>query len=93
MLGIDDFVHEPRIAYFTMEIALRNEMNTYSGGLGVLAGDTMRSAADLEHVILPLYNNDHAGWVAIMKGAICKNASFFNSHRMMRRYVTEAYIH
>jgi starch phosphorylase len=31
-----------------MEIALRTEMHTYSGGLGVLAGDTARSAADLE---------------------------------------------
>jgi starch phosphorylase len=28
----------------------------------------------------------------VMKGAIGKNASFFNSHRMMRRYATEAYI-
>src|SRR5690606_3918714 len=35
------------IAYFTMEIALRPEIHTYSGGLGVLAGDTARSAADL----------------------------------------------
>jgi starch phosphorylase len=26
-----------------------------------------------------------------MKGAISKNASYFNSHRMMRRYATEAY--
>ena len=45
---LDEFIHEPRIAYFSMEIALRNEIPTYSGGLGVLAGDTMRSAADLE---------------------------------------------
>ncbi|MBI5463003.1 MAG: alpha-glucan family phosphorylase [Gammaproteobacteria bacterium] len=45
---LDDFTHEPRIAYFSMEIALRSEMHTYSGGLGVLAGDTLRSAADLE---------------------------------------------
>jgi len=44
---IDEFIHEPRIAYFSMEIALRNEIPTYAGGLGVLAGDTMRSAADL----------------------------------------------
>jgi starch phosphorylase len=29
---------------------------------------------------------------AVMKGAISKNASYFNSHRMMRRYATEAYI-
>ena len=35
------------VAYFSMEIAITPEMPTYSGGLGVLAGDTMRSAADL----------------------------------------------
>ncbi len=35
------------IAYFSMEIAIDPEMNTYSGGLGVLAGDTLRAAADL----------------------------------------------
>ena len=35
-------------AYFTMEIALDPGMSTYSGGLGVLAGDTIRSAADLK---------------------------------------------
>jgi starch phosphorylase len=36
------------IAYFSMEIALDAGIPTYSGGLGVLAGDTIRSAADLE---------------------------------------------
>ena len=35
------------VAYFSMEIAIQPEMNTYSGGLGVLAGDTLRAAADL----------------------------------------------
>jgi starch phosphorylase len=44
---LEPFIHEPRIAYFSMEIALASEIPTYSGGLGVLAGDTMRSAADL----------------------------------------------
>ena len=34
------------IAYFSMEIALSPALPTYSGGLGVLAGDTLRSAAD-----------------------------------------------
>jgi glycogen phosphorylase len=48
MFEPDDFTHEPRIAYFTMEIALQNEIPTYSGGLGILAGDTIRSAADLD---------------------------------------------
>jgi starch phosphorylase len=47
----------------------------------------------LEEVVLPLYYKDRKGWITIMKGAICKNASFFSSHRMMRRYVTEAYMH
>lgn len=44
---IDEFIYEPRVAYFSMEIALRNEIPTYAGGLGVLAGDTVRSCADL----------------------------------------------
>jgi starch phosphorylase len=35
-----------RIAYFSMEIALSPALPTYSGGLGMLAGDTLRSAAD-----------------------------------------------
>jgi glycogen phosphorylase len=35
------------VAYFSMEIAIHRSMPTYSGGLGVLAGDTLRSAADL----------------------------------------------
>lgn len=35
------------MAYFSMEIALEAGMPTYSGGLGVLAGDTVRAAADL----------------------------------------------
>lgn len=37
----------PTIAYFSMEIALESAIPTYSGGLGVLAGDSLRSAADL----------------------------------------------
>jgi len=39
---------ERRIAYFTMEIGLEAGMETYSGGLGVLAGDTVKAAADLK---------------------------------------------
>ncbi len=36
------------IAYFSMEIGLEAGVPTYSGGLGVLAGDTIRAAADLK---------------------------------------------
>jgi starch phosphorylase len=35
------------VAYFSMEVGLEPAMPTYSGGLGVLAGDTLRAAADL----------------------------------------------
>src|SRR2546428_4576283 len=38
---------KPSIAYFSMEIGLVNDIPTYSGGLGVLAGDTVKSAADM----------------------------------------------
>jgi starch phosphorylase len=48
MNPIEPFLQRTHIAYFTMEIALRPEIHTYAGGLGVLAGDTARSAADLE---------------------------------------------
>ena len=35
------------VAYFSMEIGVAPDMPTYAGGLGMLAGDTLRSAADL----------------------------------------------
>ncbi|HYM13338.1 MAG TPA: alpha-glucan family phosphorylase [Bryobacterales bacterium] len=38
---------EARVAYFSMEIALDPAIPTYAGGLGILAGDMLRSAADL----------------------------------------------
>jgi len=43
----DARVHRPVIVYFSMEVGLNAAMPTYSGGLGVLAGDTLRAAADL----------------------------------------------
>ncbi len=60
-----------KIAYFSMEIGLTNDIPTYSGGLGIIAGDTLKSDADLG---LPMI------------------AYYFNGHRMVRRYVTEAYL-
>lgn len=41
------FQEDPRIAYFSMEIGISSNMPTYSGGLGVLAGDIVKSSADL----------------------------------------------
>jgi starch phosphorylase len=57
--------------------------------------DTDRHAASLyeklEHTILPAFTTGGAAWTFIMKSAIARNGSYFNSHRMLRRYVSEAY--
>lgn len=45
---LDHFTNKPRVAYLSMEIAFHEDLPTYSGGLGVLAGDSMLSAADLD---------------------------------------------
>lgn len=47
----------------------------------------------LEQIIIPLFYKDRSSWIKVMKNAIGKNAYYFNTHVMMRRYVTEAYIH
>ena len=48
---MQNFVHGAKVAYFSMEIGVDSNVPTYSGGLGVLAGDVVRSSADLR---LPL---------------------------------------
>src|SRR6516164_2065689 len=35
------------IAYFSMEVGVNPNIPTYAGGLGILAGDTLRAAADI----------------------------------------------
>lgn len=50
-MSVEPFLARTHIAYFTMEIAIRPEIHSYSGGLGILAGDMARSCAELE---LPL---------------------------------------
>jgi len=51
---LEHYITEPKIAYFSMEIGLRDEIPTFSGGLGVLAGDTVKSAADLNLPFVPV---------------------------------------
>jgi starch phosphorylase len=48
MNSLREFTTEPMIAYFSMEIGIKSDIPTYSGGLGILAGDTIKSAADLK---------------------------------------------
>lgn len=47
----NQILRKPSVAYFSMEIGLRSDIPTYAGGLGILAGDVVRSSADLK---LPL---------------------------------------
>jgi starch phosphorylase len=46
----------------------------------------------LEHMIIPMFYHRRDEWIRMMNNSIGMVASFFNSHRMMRRYVTEAYL-
>jgi starch phosphorylase len=55
-------------------------------------GDGRALHSVLHDEVLPLFHHDRGGWIRVMQGAITKNAYYFNSHRMMRRYATAAYI-
>jgi starch phosphorylase len=59
---LNEFLTQSRIAYFTMEIALRDEIPTYAGGLGILAGDTVRSAGDLDVPLVAVSLISRAGY-------------------------------
>lgn len=53
---------EKTVAYFSMEIGIESSIPTYSGGLGVLAGDTLRSCADLKVPIVAVTLLYHHGY-------------------------------
>ena len=44
---INSTVQPPKVAYFCMEYGLHEELKIYAGGLGILAGDYLKSACDL----------------------------------------------
>ena len=46
----------------------------------------------LEYKIIPLFYSRRDEWIKMMKNSIGKIAYYFNSHRMMQRYATEAYL-
>jgi alpha-glucan phosphorylases len=50
------------VAYFSMEICLEQAIPTYSGGLGILSGDTLRSAADLSAPVVGVTLLHRAGY-------------------------------
>jgi starch phosphorylase len=64
------FIEGSRIAYFSMEIGIENDIPTYSGGLGVLAGDIVRASADLRLPMVALTLVSRKGY---FKQRITKN--------------------
>jgi starch phosphorylase len=60
------------------------------------AETTLKEAEDLynklEYIITPIFYDRRDEWVKLMKNSIGKIAYYFNSHRMMRRYVIDAYL-
>ncbi|KJR43689.1 alpha-glucan phosphorylase [Candidatus Magnetoovum chiemensis] len=59
---LEKYTEEPKIAYFSMEIGLKDDIPTYSGGLGILAGDTIKSAADLKLPLIAVTLLDRKGY-------------------------------
>ncbi len=45
----------------------------------------------LEKILIPKFYNDRSGWIKVMKGAVAKNGSMFNTHRMVTEYAEKAY--
>jgi starch phosphorylase len=61
-----------KVAYFSMEIALENDLKTYAGGLGVLAGDLLRAAASLKFPMVGICLLNPQGYLK-------QKISFFNN--------------
>ncbi len=55
-------------------------------------GDAEALLSKLEKVILPMYYHNRDKWIDVMRHAIALNASYFNTHRMVQQYVTNAYL-
>lgn len=64
---------------------------SHEGDVDVDAVDIEDMYAKLEHTIIPMYENNRAEWIRVMRQAIAINGSFFNTHRMLEQYVLTTY--
>ncbi len=55
-------------------------------------GDARALLDKLEEIILPTFYVDREKWLDVMRHSIALNASYFNTHRMVQQYVTNAYL-
>ena len=63
-----------------------------SPGAAPAIGDARDLLDKLEGVILPMFYGHRQSWVDVMRHTIALNASYFNAHRMVQQYVTNAYL-
>jgi starch phosphorylase len=85
-----------RIAYLSMEIGLDSGMPTYSGGLGVLAGDTLRAAADLALPVVGislLYKQGFFRQHLDIEGYQTESAYNWDPHRYLKQLDVRVSIH
>lgn len=85
---------QPQVAYFSMEMALEPAMRTYSGGLGVLAGDMMRSAADLAVPLVGVTLASRSGYFhqEIVDGAQVERPDPWQPERFATRLATKVMV-
>ena len=63
-----------------------NDMNGYDE-----SKDASSLYDKLEEFVIPTYYRDRKKWIYMMKSAISINASYFNTHRVVREYCEKAY--
>ncbi len=90
--------HPPKrfVAYFSMEIALENEMPSYSGGLGVLAGDTIRAAADIRLPMVAvslLYRKGYFRQVLAEDGSQTEEPVEWNVEKFLEEEAPRVFVH
>lgn len=64
----------PRVAYFCMEFGLHEDFRIYAGGLGILAGDILKTAKDLDYPMIGigiLWRQGYTTQTIDDKGRIC----------------------
>jgi len=79
--------YKPKIAYLSMEIGFNPEIPTYSGGLGILAGDFLKSGADMGIPIVGIslmYRNGYFNQ-KIINGEQIENYPLYNPRRDMTK--------
>jgi glycogen phosphorylase len=81
-----------KIAYFSMEIGLESDMKTYAGGLGILAGDTLKAAADLEVPVVGislLYRNGYFKQILENQSVQIEQPDCWNVDQYLEKLPTE----